>query len=219
MSAGQRVLVGLTNKRKCSELKLANPMANFTFNTSREHQFHINSQSLFFDKHMGQDLGLCLFGVLIIQDDRFTHKNMLLGSPFFEHFNVSIDYSAGILGIEGHKSDVTHYVPPTPQPEPPKPQPEPPAPKPNPEPEPQPPKPEPPNPEPQPDPNEEDIEDDDPLIDDIEEEEGQYGHHMNVFSWIFLIILIAGLVVGAIYHWYNRRKERLQAQLNQYEQL
>jgi hypothetical protein len=39
---------------------------------------------------------------------------MLLGSPFFEHFNVSIDYSAGILGIEGHKSDVTHYVPPSP---------------------------------------------------------------------------------------------------------
>ena len=37
MSSGQRVLIGMTNKRKCSDLKLVNPMANFTFNTSREH--------------------------------------------------------------------------------------------------------------------------------------------------------------------------------------
>jgi len=42
---------------------------------------------------------------------------------------------------------------------------------------------------------------------------------MNVFSWIFLILLLVGLVVGAIYHWWNRRKERLQAQLNEHEQL
>ena len=37
MSSGSRVLIGMTNKRKCSDVKLSNQMANFTFNTSREH--------------------------------------------------------------------------------------------------------------------------------------------------------------------------------------
>ena len=63
---------------------------------------------------MGQELGICLFGVMMVHDNKFTHKNLLLGDPFFEHFNVSIDYDAKILGIEGHRSDVIHYIPPSP---------------------------------------------------------------------------------------------------------
>jgi hypothetical protein len=196
-------------KKRCSDVKLKNPMANFTFNTSREHQFHINAQSLFFDRHLNQDLGVCIFSILMIHDDKFTHKNLLLGQPFFDHFNISLDYTNEILGIEGHRSDVIHYVPPAP------PKPEPPTPEPKPDPD---PKPEP-KPEPTPDPNEEDIEDDDPIIDDIEEEEGQYGHQMNIFSWVFLIFLTVGLIIFAIYHYLSRRKERLRNQLNEYEQL
>jgi len=124
MSNGQNMLMGIINKRKCSDVKLKNPMANFTFNTSREHQFHINASSMIFDRHMNQDLGMCIFGILMLQDHKFTHKNLLLGTPFFEHFNVSLDFSQGILGIEGHRSDVIHYNPPAPpKPEPPSPEP------------------------------------------------------------------------------------------------
>lgn len=37
MQNGQIILLGMLNKRSCSEVKLKNPMANFTFNTSKEH--------------------------------------------------------------------------------------------------------------------------------------------------------------------------------------
>lgn len=70
MNNGQQILIGMSNKRKCVDFKPKNPMANFTFNTSHEHQFHINGNSLLFDRHMGQDLGICFFGVMMVYDPK-----------------------------------------------------------------------------------------------------------------------------------------------------
>jgi hypothetical protein len=42
MMNNQTIILGISQKRRCIDVKLARPMANFTFNTSKEHQFHIN---------------------------------------------------------------------------------------------------------------------------------------------------------------------------------
>jgi hypothetical protein len=48
------VIFGLTRKASCNHVTFANPLQNFTFNTSHEHQFHIPAQGLLFDSHFGQ---------------------------------------------------------------------------------------------------------------------------------------------------------------------
>lgn len=109
------VVFGSTKKRTCKEFTSASPMHNFTFNTSREHQFHIPASSMLFDTHFGIQLGECLFTLLMVQDPGFTQKALMLGDPFFKNFNLSIDYDQKIMGLQGYKTP--HYVaPPTPVP-------------------------------------------------------------------------------------------------------
>lgn len=52
-SLGRIVIVGDGQVQSCKDLRLKNPMANLTFNTSAEHQFHIPGASMLWDTYQG----------------------------------------------------------------------------------------------------------------------------------------------------------------------
>lgn len=93
------IMLGVTGKAKCAHVGPKNPINNFTFNTSHEHQFHIPASSMLFDTHLGQPIGECMFTLLMVHDPGFTQKALLIGDPFFKNFNVSLDFDVNILGI------------------------------------------------------------------------------------------------------------------------
>jgi hypothetical protein len=101
-------LIGTSEKTKCNELMP--PGVNFTFNTSKEHQFHISPRNLMFDSYMNMNMEHCVWAVIMVHDPIYEQKALLMGEPFFKTFNVSIDYDNQVVGIQGHRTDVV--VPP-----------------------------------------------------------------------------------------------------------
>lgn len=216
------VLIGQTSGKSCSKVTLKNPFQNFTFNTSHVHQFHIPASSMLFDQYMGFPLGSCMFSILFVYDAGFTEKALLMGDPFFNNFNISLDYDTAVLGIQGYKTpvpvDPITPVEPTPEPTP-----EPPTPTPG------PPTPTPPTPTPVPpivDPEEEDPwqeeqeEEEQGLVDDVEEEyrPPNKNENRNLGVFFFVVGVIASIVL--VYIFYRVRKQRqLNDQLAQYNQI
>jgi hypothetical protein len=202
------VVFGSTKKRTCNQFISANPLQNFTFNTSHEHQFHIPASALLFDTHFGMAIGECLLSILLVQDPDFAQKSLFLGDPFFMNYNVSIDFDMTLIGFEGHRTEFPKPVDPNPPVDPPTPV--------------DPTKPDPDPSHPSKNSTEEEVEEE---PDDVEEEYSSGDKHAEDHAFLAALLFSLGsiaILMGLTFACMKCRRDRLDNQLslaNKYEGL